>query len=118
MERRIYEYNPDESPLVRLEKMFENVQFAQSMADTYWDRLVEHTDGEDFQVDTTYVTDRVWKYETAVIKKGFNDNNYIIVESAETKEEAKKVHDKWVEKMGYGVHVLTDIFTGWEYRRD
>ncbi len=53
-------------------------------------------------VDTCLVTDSDKPYETAVAHPAYNKGKMIIVELYDTKEEAKKGHDKWLKRMTTG----------------
>jgi len=70
-----------------------------SMADNYEDRKIDRFNGEDFTVDTCSVNDSDQPYETGIQHPKYNDNAWVIVEMYETKNKAKKGHDKWVKIM-------------------
>ena len=84
---------------------------------SYEDRLVKNTQEDDFVVDTARVYDRDWEYEIGVIKEGYNDGEWIIVDSADTKEEAMKKHEKWVSRMREDIDTLFDIYEKVFYAR-
>ena len=69
------------------------------MMNNYDVRKVCNTKRKNFILDTALVTDRSWTYETAVTHKNFNGGAWIILEGSDTKEEAQKVHDKWLEAL-------------------
>jgi hypothetical protein len=48
-------------------------------------------------IDTCAVTDSDEPYETAVCHKNYNDNQWVIVEMYNSKEEAIKGHQKWIK---------------------
>lgn len=58
-----------------------------------------------FTVDTSYVED-VEQYETAV---QYKNGNWIIVERCDDKEDAQKMHDKWVDECKRSPKELFDI---------
>ena len=80
------------------------------MLGTYPQRMVKNDKFENFILDTARVTDRPWIYETAVSHKEFNNGDWIILQGTDTKDEAIKVHDEWLEKIKNGVDELRDIF--------
>lgn len=59
----------------------------------YEERLVENTKNNDYEIDTCFCNDTN-KYETAICR---NNNDWIIVEEYDTKEQSKINHKKWVE---------------------
>jgi hypothetical protein len=69
------------------------------MMGNYEDRKVDNFKNEDVEVDTCSVTDGEHDYETAVSHFQYNDKQWVIVESYDTKEEAQEGHNKWVEVM-------------------
>lgn len=70
-----------------------------NMLDNYDDRKVNRFENEDMIIDTCGVTDGDNPYETAIAHFLYDDKNWIIVESYETIDEAKKGHEKWVKLM-------------------
>jgi hypothetical protein len=54
---------------------------------------------EDWLVDTAAINDSTKPFETAVQSPHYNDGKMVIVELYDTKDEAQKGHDKWVNKM-------------------
>lgn len=80
--------------------------------------MVKNTQEDDYMVDTVSVPDRTWRYETAVMKDDINDGYWVIVDSADTKEEALEKHEKWVLKIREGVDELFDICLRETYKRD
>lgn len=88
------------------------------MAGNYNERMVENDKTDDFTLDTALVTDRSWRYETAVKHKDFNDGDWIVLEGASTEEEAIEVHEKWLSKLtNTDVNELIDCYLGETYHR-
>lgn len=81
-----------------------------SMADNYEERKVANTEEEVFTLDTAAVTDRSWKYETAVKHKRFNNNQWVILGGCDTKEKAIAMHDKWLALLRQELPVLVDYY--------
>jgi len=80
---------------------------------------IKRTTTETFKVDTAKVFGMKWKYEIAVCHIKFNNNNWIIVASAETEEEALKKHDFLVNKFSKEkITYIRDIFDGTIYLED
>lgn len=70
------------------------------MMGNYESRKVDRWDGgENFIVDTCFVTDSSKPYETAVCHPKYNNGKWVIVELYDDREEAKNGHQKWVELM-------------------
>jgi hypothetical protein len=70
-----------------------------SMMNNHEDRKVDRYNGDDFFVSTVMVTDSRQPFETAVCHPLYNNNDIVIVELYDTKEEAQEGHNKWVEIM-------------------
>lgn len=70
-----------------------------SMASNYEERKVACFEKDGLTVDTCLVTDSDKDYETRIEHPSYNDGAWVIVELYDTKEEAKKGHDKWVKIM-------------------
>lgn len=87
------------------------------MIGTYDARKVKRDELKDFILDTAFVTDRSWLYETAVAHKKFNSGKWIILGGASTKEEALEIHNKWLEKLKSGVDTLEDCYNGKIYKK-
>lgn len=88
------------------------------MVGNYEERVVKNDQTAKFTVDTVLVTDRSWQYETAVAHKDFNNGDWIILEGADTKEEAIEVHEKWLAKLSSDdVTELVDCFTSAIYHK-
>lgn len=51
--------------------------------------------GNKFILDTCLVTDSIQSYETAISHPFYNNNDWVILESYDTKEEAIQGHNKW-----------------------
>ena len=68
-------------------------RFLYTTWDDYEDRLVENTKQGDYEIDTCFCNDTN-KYETGISKL---ENDWIIVEEYNTKDEASIGHKKWVE---------------------
>ena len=81
-----------------------------SMSNNYEERKVANTEEELFTLDTAAVTDRTWKYETAVEHKHFNNNQWIILEGCNTKEEAIAMHNRWLALLRMELPVLVDYY--------
>ena len=90
--------------------LFDNFYGIMSMSNNYEERLVKNTKEDDWQVDTVLVTDRSWQYETAVRSPHFRNDNWVIVGKADTKEDAIKVHEQWVDMMRNNPKTLWDIY--------
>lgn len=89
-----------------------------SMAGNYEERKVINTKEELFTLDTAAVTDRTWKYETAVKHNHFNNNQWVILGGCETKEEAIAMHDKWLTLLRHELPVLVDYYDNSIYYDD
>ena len=98
-----------------------------SMMGNYEDRKVDRFENEDMSIDTCSVTDGDHPYETAVKHFQYHNNDWVVVQSYDTKEEAQKGHDKWIEIMtsdnlpeylrdcgNAGISQLMDLFCGEE----
>ena len=79
------------------------------MLNNYEERLIANTKNKDFTVDTVRVTDKDQPYETAVMDTHYYSDNWIIVERTDTKEDAQKMHNKWVAIMKSEPDCLEDI---------
>lgn len=67
---------------------------------TYQQRNVDWFDGgPSFFIDTSAVYDAIQPFETAVKHPRYNDGKLIIVESYNTRDEARLGHQKWVKIM-------------------
>ena len=71
------------------------------MKDNYDERKIGRWDSEDClsMVSTCSVTDGRKPFETAVLHPSYNKGKMVIVECYNTKEEAHKGHDRWLELM-------------------
>lgn len=76
-----------------------NDMFGLSMMGNYEQRKVANYKEGDLVVDTAAVTDSKDPYETGIKHPFYNNGNWVIVETYETKEQAQKGHDKWVKTM-------------------
>lgn len=56
-------------------------------------------DGNWFAVDTCFVDDRDWVFETAVSHEKYNDGNWMIVDGCNVREIAEAHHQVWVDYM-------------------
>ena len=84
-----------------------------SMANNCEQRKVDNFKCDKFEIDTAEVYDRSQRYETAVAHKNFNRGEWIILEWSDTKEEAQKIHNKWVEHFrNNNITEIKDAFTG------
>lgn len=63
----------------------------------YEDRKVGRYDDGDISISTCAVSDGSKPFETAISHPDYNNNGWIIVESYDTREEAKNGHQKWIE---------------------
>lgn len=63
------------------------------------DRKVDRYHEGDLFVDTCAVSDSTKPFETGIEHPGYNNGNMVIVELYDTKEEAQKGHDKWLDLM-------------------
>jgi quinol monooxygenase YgiN len=85
-----------------------------SMTGNYENRKVSRFELGKLIVDTCSVTDTGHPYETAVAHPQFNDNKWIVVEQYDSREDAVKGHNKWVETMTSRdkfPHTLKDVCT-------
>ncbi len=101
-----------------MDELLRNLYGISSMSGNYEERKVENTERANFTLDTARVTDRSWIYETAVCHKNFRNNDWIILEGSNTKEEAIEIHNKWLEfleKDDY--NTLTDCYEEYDYIR-
>lgn len=78
-----------------------------NMIGNYEERKVAYTKTDNFTIDTAKVTDRQQPYETAIAHDDFNDGEWIILGWADTKEDAQKMHDSFVEY--YKTHDVDEI---------
>jgi len=69
------------------------------MVGNYQDRAIDRYEVDNVVIDTCSVTDSAQPYETGVRHPNYNDGLYVIVEMYDTKEQARKGHDKWVKIM-------------------
>lgn len=69
------------------------------MMGTHEERKVATYNENGIFIDTCAISDSEQSFETAIEHPKYNDGTMIIVEMYDTKEEAQKGHDKWVEKM-------------------
>lgn len=89
------------------------------MIGNYEQRKVANDETDLFVIDTALVTDREKKYETAICHKHFNDREWIILEWADTKEEALEIHRKWLEHFSNNdVNEITDCYEGITYKKE
>lgn len=89
------------------------------MAGNHNERVVRNDKTDDFTLDTALVTDRNWRYETAVEHKDFNDGDWIILDGCNSKELAVEMHDKWLTKLlNEDITELTDYYTGEVFRKE
>lgn len=93
-----------------IDDFLQNLYGISSMSNDYEERVVANTQEDDWVVDTAMVTDRSWTYETAVRSPHFRDGLWIIVGKADTKEDAVKVHEQWVDMMRNNPKALWDIY--------
>jgi hypothetical protein len=71
-----------------------------NMLGNYESRKVKNYKGNDcegnkFTLDTCSVTDSVQPYETAIAHPFYNNGQWVILQSYDTREEAEKGHNKW-----------------------
>lgn len=79
--------------------MFGSLFGFMDMQGTYDSRKVARYEDGDIIISTAKVTDGSRLYETAVAHPEYNDGKFVIVESYDTREEAKTRHDSWVTRM-------------------
>ena len=92
---------------------FANLYGIATMMDNYEERKVANDEREEFVLDTAKVTDRRWLYETAVMHKKFNNNDWIILDGANDLEDAKSMHEKWLKFFEEKTpDFLTDYWSG------
>ena len=65
----------------------------------YDDRKIDRYDDGDMAVSTAAVSDGRDPFETAVMHPEYNDGQWVIVESYDSRESAKAGHAKWVSVM-------------------
>ena len=70
-----------------------------SMTGNYEERKVARYTKDGVDISTAAVNDSSKPFETAIGHAQYNDGKWIIVELYDTKEEARKGHDKWIEIM-------------------
>jgi hypothetical protein len=103
----------------RMKNMFENMLEIMGMIGNYNERVVDNFKNDLFTIDTALVTDRSLPYETAVKHKDFNYGDWIVLEWSDTKEEAQKTHDKWVEYFqNNDVQEIKDCYTGKTFKKE
>lgn len=69
------------------------------MVDNYEQRKVARWEDEKRMVDTAEVNDGAKRYETAFQHPEYNNNETVIVEAYDTKDEAMAGHAKWLKVM-------------------
>jgi hypothetical protein len=67
------------------------------MTDNYEDRLIKNTKAGKAEIDTAAVGDSDQPYETGIKHPLYNDGGWVIVEMYDSKEDAKKGHQEWVD---------------------
>lgn len=67
--------------------------------DNYEERKVERYTTDEMKIDTYRVSDGREPFETGILHKEYNNNEWIIVEAYSNKQEAISGHKKWVAKM-------------------
>jgi len=70
-----------------------------NIANDYEERVVARYETDDVLVNTCLVTDGRHPYETGVCHPDYNEDKCVVVEAYDTKEDAQKGHDSWVEIM-------------------
>jgi len=68
-------------------------------AGNYSERKVDNFENEDCIIDTCAVSDGNKPYETGIQHILYNNNQWVIVEAYNSKDEAQIGHDKWVKIM-------------------
>ena len=97
-------------------EIINNLNGILEMKDNYEQRKIKKTEEKDFILDTCFVTDRDWLYETAVSHINFNDAEWIVLGYADTKDDALAIHDEWYEKLKDGhIDKLKDVYSGRVY---
>jgi len=71
--------------------------FGSGMTENYDQRKVDNTKVGDAVIDTCAITDSAKPYETGIQHPEYNDGHWIIVETYDTEEEARKGHKRWVK---------------------
>lgn len=69
------------------------------MLDDYDERKVYRHEFDDLIIDTALVNDGNQPYETGIKSPLYNNNEWVIVEAYDTKEQAQEGHNRWVETM-------------------
>lgn len=69
-----------------------------NMKNDYKERKVDNFKNDKICIDTCYASD-TGAYETGIESKYYNNGNWVIVQEYESKEEAIKGHQEWIEKM-------------------
>lgn len=90
------------------------------MIGTYEQRNVANYKNDIFEIDTSYVTDRIKPYETAIAHKDFRNGNWIVLGWRETKEQSQRFHDKMVKYFTAHEQELTsikDVYEQIDYER-
>ena len=72
---------------------------AYNMVGNYEDRKVALHEDEELAISTALVIGCEKPYETAVGHPDYNGGEWVIVEKYNTKEQAQRGHDRWVERM-------------------
>ena len=102
-----------------MDNIFNNIYGIATMSDNYDKRCVANDKRANFTLDTALVTDRDWLYETAVHHRCFNDDCWIILDGCDTIEEAREIHQKWLDFLETDSYDnLKDYFNGQSYRRE
>lgn len=63
------------------------------------ERMVDRYETEGLTVSTVLVYDGVKPYETAIKSPMYNNDEWIVVQNYDSKEEAQEGHNQWVSKM-------------------
>lgn len=100
------------------EQFFNELSSFADMIGTYEQRNIANFKNDVFEIDTSGVTDRALKYESAIRHKDFNDNEWIILGWADTKENAEIMHNKFVEYfLSNDVAEITDAYTNETFKK-
>jgi hypothetical protein len=86
------------------------------ICDSYlYRREAINTVGDDFTVDTV-MSPGTFIWETGIMSKKFNKNDWVIVDEYKTKKQAEKKHLRWVKYMENNPQELTDININKKYK--
>lgn len=102
-----------------LQDFFESFNEVLKMASTGQERNVLTTQTANWVIDTSEVSDRDWRFETAVANKEYNKGEWIIVGKSDNKDDSIQIHETWNEYLRVEPYpeILVDIYSGEVFSR-